>query len=79
MYIKLTNGEIEQFPYTLGNFRRDNPHTSFPKQIGNSLLARENIYPVTTEAHPEFNSMVQSLVRNDSPHKEVLTRQIKDE
>jgi hypothetical protein len=30
MYVKITNGEIEQFPYTLGDFRRDNPHTSFP-------------------------------------------------
>jgi hypothetical protein len=79
MYLKITDGKAGQFPYTIGDFRRDNPHTSFPLIISKSLLYNYGICPVTPEAYPEFNSMVQSLVRNANPHKEVLTRQIKDE
>lgn len=45
MFVKLTNGVPSN--YTLGQLRRDNPQTSFPKVIPDSLLADYNVYPCT--------------------------------
>ena len=30
MFVKTTNDQIDQYPYTVGDLRRDNPNTSFP-------------------------------------------------
>jgi hypothetical protein len=70
MYVKITNGEVEQYPYTLGDFRRDNPHTSFPKNIGKSLLDSYGIHRVILGTHPEYNPLVQSIVQDAQPVKE---------
>lgn len=43
MHIKLTNGTPAK--YTLGQLRRDNPQTSFPKIIPNEILATYDVYP----------------------------------
>ena len=43
MHIKLTNGIPAK--YTLGQLRRDNPNTSFPKVIPDALLASYDVYP----------------------------------
>ena len=51
-YIKTTNGQPDQYPYTVGNLRRDNPKTSFPKRPSNELLAGWNVYPVVKSERP---------------------------
>jgi hypothetical protein len=79
LLVKTANGQVEQFPYTLGDLRRDNPNTSYPKKIGDAFLADNLIFHVMPEAQPEYDSLVQSLVRDASPVKEVLTKQPEDE
>jgi hypothetical protein len=49
LLVKTANGQVEQFPYTLGDLRRDNPKTSFPKKIGDAILASHSIYHVTPD------------------------------
>jgi len=66
--VKTSNGQVEQFPYTLGDLRRDNPQTSFPKKIGDAILASYSIYHVMPETQPEHDPLVQSLVRDAEPH-----------
>jgi hypothetical protein len=68
LLVKTSNGQIEQFPYTLGDLRRDNPNTSFPKKIGDAILASYGIYHVMPETQPEYDSLVQTLVRDPEPH-----------
>jgi len=68
LLVKTSNGQVEQFPYTLGDLRRDNPQTSFPKKIGDAILASYGIYHVMPETQPEHDPLVQSLVRNPEPH-----------
>jgi hypothetical protein len=70
MYVKITNGEIEQFPYTLGDFRRDNQNTSFPKVISGSILRRNGVFFVSELDKPYFSDMTQILVQGELPHKE---------
>ena len=60
MFIKLTNGTPET--YTLGQLRRDNPQTSFPKQIPDEMLASYDVYPYTRPAVPEYDHLSSKVV-----------------
>ena len=68
LLVKTANGQVEQFPYTLGDLRRENPNTSFPKKIGDAILASYGIYHVMPETQPEYDPLVQTLVRDPAPH-----------
>jgi len=68
LLVKTSNGQVEQFPYTLGDLRRDNPQTSFPKKIGDAILASYGIYHVMPETQPEHDPLVQTIVRDPEPH-----------
>jgi len=72
LLVKTANGQVEQFPYTLGDLRRDNPQTSFPKVIPDTILRRNAVFPVGELAKPDFDPLVQTLKRDDMPHKEVI-------
>jgi hypothetical protein len=71
MLVKLTNGQPDQFPYSVGQFRRDNPNTSFPRQIPNTILRRYAVYEVTELDKPTHDPLVQTLVRG-TPTQEVI-------
>jgi len=71
MFVKLTNGNVDQFPYTIGQFRRDNPNTSFPAQIPNTILRRYGVYEVTELDKPSYDPLVQTLVVG-TPTREVI-------
>ena len=59
MYLKLTNGIPAK--YTLGQLRRDNPQTSFPKLIPDDLLANYGVSPYTRPVAPEYDSLSHRL------------------
>jgi hypothetical protein len=63
MYIKLTNGKPEK--YSIGQLRRDNPNTSFPKNPSNDLLAQWGIYPLAKTEAPQNNEMTQNCTEVD--------------
>ena len=67
MFVKVTNGEVEQFPYTLGHLRRDHPNTSFPKYVLDDLLASYNVFRVQNAAKPDYNTDTQFLQSDDAP------------
>ena len=71
MHVKLTNGQPDQFPYTVGQFRRDNPNTSFPRQIPNTILRRYAVYEVAELEKPSYDPLVQTLVVG-TPTREVI-------
>lgn len=64
MYVKLTNGQPEI--YTIGQLRRDNPNTSFPKNIPDERLVEYDVYPVTVLDRPTTETW-QRATRNDLP------------
>jgi len=71
MHVKLTNGNVDQFPYTIRQFRRDNPDTSFPRQIPNTILRRYAVFEVTELEKPSYDPLVQTLVMG-TPTREVI-------
>jgi len=64
MFVKTTNGQVEQFPYTLGDLRRDNPQTSFPKQVPDSVLAAYGVYPVQAVPAPAVDSKTHRVLQS---------------
>ena len=61
MYVLAPNQVLETYPYSIGNLRRDNPNTSFPKNPPEKLLAEWDVYPVATEPQPAFNTRTERL------------------
>jgi hypothetical protein len=60
LYLKLTNGQPEK--YSIGQLRRDNPNTSFPKNPTESRLAEWSVYPYTQPAQPEIDPLTATVV-----------------
>ena len=61
MYVKLTSdNEVEQYPYTLGDLRRDNKNVSFPRQVGANTLAEYRVYPVVVADPPAYDPFTQT-------------------
>lgn len=67
MYVKITNGSVDTYPYSVGQLRRDNPQTSFPKQVPDEMLAEYGVYSVTTESPPSFDIRTQKATQADTP------------
>jgi hypothetical protein len=67
MFVKANSGQIERYPYTVGDLRHDNPNTSFPKHVPADMLSGYGVYPVARAAVPQFDSLVQSLVAHAAP------------
>ena len=65
MYLKATNGVVEKYPYSIGLLRKDNPRTSFPKNLTDAVLAGYAMYPVR-EANPTVGTD-QKLVKSWTP------------
>jgi hypothetical protein len=52
LYAKINNGTVVEYPYQIGKIRQENPQTSFPSEMPDSLLAEYGVYPVTPVAPP---------------------------
>mgnify|MGYP003631653275 FL=1 len=47
LLIKATGSTVQQYPYSVGLLRKENPNTSFPKKVSAEDMASFNVYPVT--------------------------------
>jgi hypothetical protein len=52
MYAKLNNGQVEIYPYTIGQLRKDHHNVSFPKAMTDDVLAQFNVVRVTPVSPP---------------------------
>ena len=79
-YVKVTNGVPEI--YSIGKLRRDNPNTSFPKQIPAEVLESFGLYEVFEQPQPSHDEEAQTVLRSNTPVLEggkwVLNWQIVD-
>lgn len=67
MHVKITNGTVDTYPYNVGQLRRDNPQTSFPKQIPSEMLESYGVYAVTIEEQPSIDIRTQFVSQNTTP------------
>ena len=61
MYVLAPNQTVEKFPYSIGDLRRDNRNTSFPRQPSEQMLADWSVFPVIEQEPPSFNPATQNL------------------
>ncbi len=62
MYVKVTNGVVETYPYSIGELRKDNRNVSFPANPSNQTLAEWGVYSVVSTAEPNYDAATQRLV-----------------
>jgi len=67
MHVKITNGNVDTYPYSVGQLRRDNPNTSFPKTVPDAVLAGYGVYPVTFTAQPDIDERTQKAEQETQP------------
>ena len=67
MYVKITNGSVDTYPYSVGQLRRDNPQTSFPKQIPSDMLEAYGVHSVTVDDIPSFDKRTQKVTQSETP------------
>ena len=61
MFVKSTNGTVRTFPYNIGQLRRDNPNTSFPRVVPETTMAAYNMFPVERDVEPAFDPLTQKV------------------
>tara|TARA_R110000744_G_scaffold159980_5_gene276162 strand:- start:9481 stop:9939 length:459 start_codon:yes stop_codon:yes gene_type:complete len=67
MFVKITSDSVDQYPYTVGDLRRDNPNTSFPKTVREATMADYGMYPVGYEAAPDYDPLTHRLQHSSIP------------
>ena len=67
MHVKLTNGNVDTYPYNVGKLRRENSNTSFPKRIPDEMLAEWGVYPVTVTDMPSYTERTQTVAQDATP------------
>ena len=60
MYVLAPNQTVETFPYSIGDLRRDNPNTSFPRNPSVETLAAWNVFPVADRPAPAFDPATEN-------------------
>ena len=55
MHALIENGIVAHYPYTIGNLRRDNPNTSFPKRPSDELLQSWGMQRVARVDQPAYD------------------------
>lgn len=61
MHALVINQQVEKYPYSISQLRKDNPQVSFPRNLSDSLLAQYNVFPVKPSDRPAFNPVTQRL------------------
>ena len=61
MYAKINGTEIEQYPYTLNDLRREHPNVSFPAEITDAMKEKYGIADVNENAKPSFDPLTENI------------------
>ena len=65
-YVKAQGGQTT-YPYTIGQLRKDNPNTSFPKSIPDSMLGAYGVYSVKFVDAPAYSADTQRIEQDAQP------------
>jgi len=61
MHALINNQQVEKYPYSIGQLRKDNPQVSFPKYPTDDLLAAYNVFPVAPTEQPAFDRATEKV------------------
>lgn len=55
MFVKITNGQVEKAPYTIGDLRKAHPNKSFPRDIPADVLEAHGVFVIKESALPSVD------------------------
>lgn len=64
MFVKVINNLPVKYPYTLGDLYKENPQTSFPSVIPDSVLELYGVYKVESSIFPDVDSKTHKLAQS---------------
>lgn len=67
MYVKITQNEVAEFPYSLSKLKTDYPNTVFPSNLTNSFLETLGIYFVSVSYPQSFNTKTHKAILQGNP------------
>lgn len=73
MYALIINGIVERFPYSISDLQKDNPNTSFPKNLNAEVLKEWNVFSVVSVS-ADYNPQTQVAEPNGCQYNEGLQR-----
>jgi hypothetical protein len=83
MFVKIENGNVKQYPYTLEQMYLDNPNVSFPRNMSQKIRESFGIFDVIYEGSPKFDPNTHRVVTSASPvlidGKWTLTKTIEEQ
>lgn len=62
MYVKVIDGTPEE--YAIWKLRKDNPRTSFPKDVTEEILNEYGVYSVTIEDKPSYDPELETVSKS---------------
>lgn len=60
-YLRVSDGDRVEYPFGLSLLLRENPNTSFPREMPDELLAEYGVYPVVPTDPPEVTSSQRAI------------------
>lgn len=60
-YLRVVGGDKVEYPFGLSLLLRENPNTSFPREMPDELLAEYGVYPVVPTDPPEVTSYQRAI------------------
>jgi len=67
MYVKVNDGAVQVYPYSIDQLRADNPNTSFPNEPSEESLAGWSVFPVEHQAQPDYDNETQRIEHSNEP------------
>lgn len=68
-YVKAAGDALIQYPYTIGQLRKDNSNVSFPRVVSAETLAAYGVYEVASADRPAYDARTQSAEVAKAPVK----------
>lgn len=69
-YAKVENGKIVKFPYSMDDLRRENPNTSFPRELSDQILEAYSLERVYEMDPPMYNQDTHRVILHEDPYFE---------
>lgn len=66
-YVLIENNQVKKYPYSIGQFRDENPNVSLPVSPTVEQLNEVGIFPVTILEKPVFNETTEKCIENVTP------------
>tara|TARA_B100000965_G_scaffold140138_1_gene116679 strand:- start:994 stop:1452 length:459 start_codon:yes stop_codon:yes gene_type:complete len=67
MHVKIVDGAVDTYPYTIQNLKEDNPNTSFNRNVSDEEFASYGVLPVTYADPPSYTQRTQYLEQDEKP------------